>query len=191
MNISNNHKEKDRDNKYLNEIFINHVGNTINVNEHKENENPNKISIIKQRVYKNKNNILGGFYNINSNISLKNSLKCKNSKKNPLANRGSKISLTKSGSSQNLNPPPIGGYILNIYPADKTLSSNNNIIIRNSNSNNKNQNLSSPNNINLINNTTISTKKPKHYSLRKAGNHNNENINMLNIPLEIVRMKIK
>ena len=179
----NNHKEKDRDNKYLNEIFVTTAGNTINVNDHKENENPNKISIIKQRVYKNKNNILGGFYNLNSNISLKSSLKSKISNKNPLTNRGSKISLTKSGSSQNLNPPPIGGYILNIYPADKTLSSNNNILIRNSNSNNKNQNLSSPNNINLINNTTISTKKPKHSSLRKVGNQNNENINMLNIPL--------
>ena len=141
MNISNNHKEKDRDNKYLNEIFVTTAGNTINVNDHKENENPNKISIIKQRVYKNKNNILGGFYNLNSNISLKSSLKSKISNKNPLTNRGSKISLTKSGSSQNLNPPPIGGYILNIYPADKTLSSNNNIIIRTSNSNNKNQNL--------------------------------------------------
>ena len=183
LSYHNNHKEKDRDNKYLNEIFVTTAGNTINVNEHKENENPNKISIIKQRVYKNKNNILGGFYNLNSNISLKSSLKSKISNKNPLTNRGSKISLTKSGSSQNLNPPPIGGYILNIYPADKTLSSNNNILIRNSNSNNKNQNLSSPNNINLINNTTISTKKPKHSSLRKVGNQNNENINMLNIPL--------
>ena len=183
LSYHNNHKEKDRDNKYLNEIFVTTAGNTINVNDHKENENPNKISIIKQRVYKNKNNILGGFYNLNSNISLKSSLKSKISNKNPLTNRGSKISLTKSGSSQNLNPPPIGGYILNIYPADKTLSSNNNILIRNSNSNNKNQNLSSPNNINLINNTTISTKKPKHSSLRKVGNQNNENINMLNIPL--------
>ena len=183
LSYHNNHKEKDRDNKYLNEIFVTTAGNTINVNDHKENENPNKISIIKQRVYKNKNNILGGFYNLNSNISLKSSLKSKISNKNPLTNRGSKISLTKSGSSQNLNPPPIGGYILNIYPADKTLSSNNNILIRNSNSNNKNQNLSSPNNINLINNTTISTKKPKHSSLRKVGNQNNENINMINMPL--------
>ena len=63
------YKEKNLGRKYLNAIYINHVGNTINVNEHKENENPNKISIIKQRVYKNKNNILGGFYNINSNFN--------------------------------------------------------------------------------------------------------------------------
>ena len=182
LNISNNYKEKNLGHKYLNEIYINHVGNTINVNEHKENENPNKISIINQKIYKNKNNIIGGFYNINSNISLKSSLRSKNSNKYPITNRGSKISLTKSGSSQNLNPPPIGGYF-NIFPQDKTLNSNNNIIITSSNSNNKNQNISPINNIYLMNNTNISTKKPKHSSLKKLQNYDNSNNNMINIPL--------
>ena len=189
LNINNSLREKD--NKYSNEMFMTNVANTINVNDYKENENPNKISIINQKVYKNKNNIISKWYNINSNRSFKNSINSKNSNNIIMTNRGSKISLTKSGSSQNMNPPPIGGYMLNkdicISPSNNSFASINNINTGNSNSNNKkqNQNKSSINNNIFMNNTVISTNKPKHSTLNKIENHNNNiNINLKNIPIK-------
>ena len=188
LNINNSHKEKD---KYSNEIYMSNVANTINVNDYKENENPNKISINNQKIYINKNNIISKRYDINSNKSLKNSINSKNSNNIMMTNRGSKITLTKSGSCQNMNPPPIGGYMMNkdicISPSNNSLVSINNINIRNSNSNNKkhNQNKSSINNIALIDNTILPTNKPKHSSLNKAENQNNNiNINLKNIPIK-------
>ena len=187
LNINNIKKEKDIDNKYFKKIGMTNAANTISLNDYKENDNPNKISISNQKIYKNKNNIMSKLYNINSNKSLKNSLNSKNSNKYFMTNRGSKITLTKSGSSQNLNPPPIGGYLINkdicVSPSNNSILSNNNINLINSNSNNKkqNQNKSSTNNNTLINYTTVSTSKPKHSSLNKA--ENNNNINMKNIPI--------
>ena len=184
LNI-NNKKEKEENNaKYLDEIFLNDKANTINIIDNKENENPNKISINNKNIYKNKNNIIGGWYNNISNRSIKNSINSKNSNKFLITNRGSKISLTKSGSCHNLNPPPIGGYIHKdggFSPSNNSITSINNLNIRNSNSNNnKSIKHKSPNNYNaLMNNATLTTNKPKHSSLNKAENNN---INMKNIP---------
>ena len=195
LNINNIKKEKDKikDNKSYNEIYMTNAAKTISLNDYKENDNPNKISINNSNIYKNKNNIVSKLYNINSNKSLKNSFNSKNSNKYMMTNRGSKITLTKSGSSQNLNPPPIGGYLINkdmcISPSNNSIVSNNNINIINSNSNNKkqNQNKSSTNNTTLINYTTASTNKPKHSSLNRAENNN---INMKNIPINNNKINI-
>ena len=184
LNI-NNKKEKEEDKKYLDDIFMSNVANTINVVDNKENDNPNRISINNQRIYKNKNNI-SGFYIINSNKSLKSSSRSKNSNKYMITNRGSKISLTKSGSCQNMNPPPIGGYMnKELSQLNNSLSSANNINIINTKSNNKKgNNIKSPSNNNtLINNTTLTTTKPKHSSLNKIDNNNNINSNLKNIPI--------
>ena len=184
LNI-NNKKEKEEkvenNKKYLDEIFLNDKSNTINVIENKENDNPNKISINNQKIYKNKNNIKGGWYNINSNKSIKNSINSKSSNKFPITNRGSKISLTKSGSCHNMNPPPIGGYLLKdgaLSPSNNSITSIKNLYIRNSSSNNNKsiKHKSSNNYNNLINNANLITNKPKHSSLNKAENINNKNI---------------
>ena len=177
-------KEKENSNKYLDDIYFSKaVANTINVN--KENDDPNKISINNQKIYKNKNNILGVWHN-NSNKSLKSSNRSKNSNLVLITNRGSKLSLTKSGSCHNMNPPPIGGYINNrdtfISPSNNSLTSINNINIRNSNSNNKKsiKYISSINNNTFVNNTTLTTNKPKHSSLKKGEKNNNKNIPIKN-----------
>jgi hypothetical protein len=115
----------------LDEIFLKDKSNTINVIDNKENDNPNKISINNQKIYKNKNNVKGGWYNVNSNKSIKNSINSKNSNKFLITNRASKISLTKSGSCHNMNPPPIGGYMQN---SNNSITSINNLCIRNSSS---------------------------------------------------------
>ena len=178
ININNKKEKEENNNKYLDEIFLKDKSNTINVIDNKENDNPNNISINNQKIYKNKNNIKGGWYNINSNKSIKNSINSKNSNKFLITNRGSKISLTKSGSCHNMNPPPIGGYMQN---SNNSITSINNLCIRNSSSNNnKSIKHKSQNNYNtLMNNTTLTTNKPKHSSLKKA--ENNKNINMKNI----------
>ena len=186
-NIShNNIKEVHEDkNKYIDDILMNKVTNTINVND-KENYNPNRISIKNQSIYKNKNNIINGWYNITSNKSFKSTLKSKNSNKFFINNiRGSKISLTKSGSCQNMNPPPIGGLPNKdayISPSSNSITSLNNIITNNSNSNNNRANYNNKLSINntFINNTSFSTSKPKHSSLNKKGNINNVNSNNTN-----------
>ena len=105
---------------------------------------------------------------------MKSSNRSKNSNLVLITNRGSKLSLTKSGSCHNMNPPPIGGYINNrdtfISPSNNSLTSINNINIRNSNSNNKKsiKYISSINNNTFVNNTTLTTNKPKHSSLKKG-----------------------
>ena len=117
---------------------------------------------------------------------MKSSNRSKNSNLVLITNRGSKLSLTKSGSCHNMNPPPIGGYINNrdtfISPSNNSLTSINNINIRNSNSNNKKsiKYISSINNNTFVNNTTLTTNKPKHSSLKKGEKNNNKNIPIKN-----------
>ena len=185
LNINSKKEKEENNNKYLDEIFLNNKSNTINVIENKENDNPNKISINNQKIYKNKNNIKGGWYNINSNKSIKYSTNSKSTNKFLVTNRGSKISLTKSGSCHNMNPPPIGGYYIRdgaFSPSNNSIASINNLYIRNSSSNNnKSIKHKSPNNYNtLMNNTDLATNKPKHSSLNKAENNNKNIPNKIN-----------
>ena len=186
--MNNNSKmDKELNNKIIDSIYFTNVANTINVND-KENENPNKISLNNHRIYKSKNN-LGKLYNINSNKSSKSSIRSKNSNKYLMSNRGSKISLTRSGSSQNMNPPPIGGYMnkdICVSPSNNSCASLKNINIRNSSSNNKKitNNKTSVKNITLINNITTSSNKPKNNSLNQAENNNVINLNVKNIPIK-------
>ena len=190
LNI-NNKKENEENEKFIDDILMSKISNTINAND-KENYNPNKISIKNQQIYKNKNNIVNPWYNINSNKSFKSTFKSKNSNKYLKTNRGSKISLTKSGSCQNMNPPPIGGFPnkdIYISPSNNSVSSRYNLITNNSNINNSNSNQNKSNNIinnklsvnnTLGNNSSFSTSKPKHSSLNKKGNNNAKNIPLNN-----------
>ena len=189
LNINSKKMEKELNNEFMNDFYLTNVANTININENRENENPNRISLNNHKIYKNKNNIISGWYNINSNKSLKSSNKSKNSNKYLITNRGSKISLTKSGSCQNMNPPPIGGFMnkdICISPSNYSIASLNNINIQNSNSNNKkNERNKSAMNKALLNNTAFITTKPKHSSLKRIENNNNDiNSNIKNIPIQ-------
>ena len=189
-NLNNMNKDKDTskkmdDNSNLNGTDYSNLNldaSNINKENHeniknKENNNPNNNLLKNENIYRNKNNLINAWHN--NNNSNKSTLKSKNLNNISEINRVSRISLSKSGSSQNLNPPPI------IFKEISLSSSNQNSIV-NQNSNNhvihnknKNNKFSNPNTI--LNNTTLSTKKPMHSSYGKA--NNNIPNNLKNIPV--------
>ena len=187
-NLNNIYKEKDT----LKKMDISNLNGTYNSNlnldisninkdnmEHKENDNPNNSSLKNESIYKNKNNLINAWHNNNTHNSIKSSLKSKNLNNISEINRVSKISLSKSGSIQNMNPPPI------IYKEISLSSSNHNSIINQNNNNhiihNRNKKNKFSNANTILNNTTLSTKKPMHSSYTK-GNNNIPN-NLKSIPI--------
>jgi hypothetical protein len=151
----------------------------------KENENLN-ATLNNEIIYKNKNNIMNAWYNNTTNKSIKSSIKSKFSNNITGNNRTSKLSLTKSGSCQNMNPPPIEAIInrdIYISPSNKTISTSNN-------KNNKTNQIINKSNKNkmsisntLLNNVAYITTKPKHSSLNRSSNNNNNNDNLKNDPV--------
>ena len=187
-NINNIDKEKDTlnkmDNSNLNKTDNSNINLDIsNINkenfENKENDNPNNAFLKNEDIYKNKNNLINAWHNNNTHNSIKSSLKSKNMNNISEINRVSKISLSKSGSIQNMNPPPI------IYKEISLPSSNKNSIVDQNNNNyvihNKNKKNKFSNTNTILNNTTLSTKKPMHSSYSK-GNNNIPN-NLKSIPI--------
>ena len=184
----NNKKIKESDNT------INNILEKNNYMNNKENDNPNCITLNNDKVYKNKNNLINHWYNNITNKSFKSSTKSKISNNISGINRTSKLSLTKSGSCQNMNPPPIEAIINKdtfISPSNKTISSINNqnsFIMNNNNSNNNiNKNKLSITN-NVLNNTAYTINKPKHSSINRLSNNN---IIIKNIPINNSNNNIK
>ena len=175
-------EEKKTENKEIESIGFNNINN-LNFINNKENTNPNFITLKNERIYKNKNNLIRAWHNKTPNKNIKSNIKSKNYNKISRNYKISKISLNKSGSYQNMNPPPIDAIINKdiFYNSNRSINS-----IKNQNNNVihtiidiKNNKLSNANT--LLNNTTLSTKKPIHSSLKKF--KNNLNNNLKNIPL--------
>ena len=170
-------------NENLEDISSNNLSNINVINNIKGNYNPNFETLKSDRIYKNKNNLNHACYINASNKNFKNSIKNKNSNNFSGINRNSKVSLSKSGSCQNMNPPPIE-LIENkdnlFYPSFKSRNTINNKIniVSHTIIDTKKNKFSNANT--LL--TTLSTKKPKHCSLDKI-NSNNLFQNLKNIPM--------
>jgi len=176
-NLNNIDKEKDTlkkmDNSNLNGTDISNLNSDIsNIHkenmENKENNDPNNQFLKNENIYKNKNNLINVWHNNNTHNSIKSSLKSKNMNNISEINRVSKVSLSKSGSIHNMNPPPI------IYKEISLSSSNQNSIVNQINNNhvihNRNKRNKFSNANTILNNTTLSTKKPMHSSYNKGNN---------------------
>ena len=174
-NLNNIDKEKDTlkkmDNSNLNGTDNSNLNldiSNINKENNKENDNHNNSSLKNENIYKNKNNLINAWHNNNTHNSNKSSLQSKNLNNISEINRVSKISLNKSGSIQNMNPPPIIYKEISLSSSNQNsiINPNNNHVIHNRNKKNKFSNVNT-----ILNNTTLSTKKPMHSSYSK-GNTN-------------------
>ena len=189
--VINNNKEKEKCSKKGKKYNIENMDDfNQNSISNKENINLNMATLNNEKIYKNKNNLINAWYNNTSNKSIKSSLKSKISN-NISSNNRSKLSLTKSGSCQNMNPPPIEAIINNISPSNKTISNSNNqysLTNKNINKTNKNRFTNTNTNTNtLYNNIDYTTTKPKHSSLNRLSNNNN----LKNIPIKNINNSIK
>ena len=173
--------------------FINDLNQTNSIYI-KENENPNFTTLNNDIIYKNKNHIINAWYkDKDTTKSFKSSIKSKFSNNISGINRTSKFSLNKSGSCQNMNPPPIEAIINRdmISPSHKTIStSNNQNSLINHNINKSNKNKISISNA-LLNNLAYITTKPKHSSLNKSSNTNSNYNNSKNLPSNYINNNIK
>jgi len=182
-NLNNNDINKDNDieNNINNKIEI--INTNINRNDCKDN---NICYTTLKNENENKNNIINAWYSNTTNKNIKSSIKSKNTNTNNYSGiKGlSKMSLNKSGSCQNMNPPPVEAITnkdLFISPtSNQSINSiNNQNYIPSQNIGNKKYKLSTSNT--LLNYTTLSTNKPKHSSLNKT--NNNYINNLKNIPI--------
>ena len=175
----NSNKEKNQ--KIINNNNINDI-NKFNINNiSKENNSPNFTTLYTEQIYKNKNNAKNAWYNNTTNKSFKSTIKSKYSNNLSGMNRGSKFSLSKSGSCQNMNPPPIEAVINKdnyISPTNKTIYSNQNSLTAHNlityNYNNKLNKFSNTNA--LLNNTSFTTNKPKNSPSNHLSNNYLKNI---------------
>ena len=180
-NLNNNdiNKESNIENNMNNKVEI--INTNINKNDGKENNL--YYTTIKNE---NKDNIMNAWHSNTCNKNIKSSVKSKNSNTNNYSGiKGiSKMSLNKSGSCQNMNPPPVEAIAnkdLFISPtSNQSINSiNNQNYIPSQNNGNKKYKLSITNT--LLNYTTLSTNKPKHSSLNRT--NNNYINNLKNIPI--------
>ena len=180
-NLNNNdiNKESDIENNMNNKVGI--INTNINKNDNKDNNI--YYTTIKNE---NKDNIMNAWHSNTCNKNNKSSVKSKNSNTNNYSGiKGiSKLSLNKSGSCQNMNPPPVEAIAnkdLFISPtSNQSINSiNNQNYIPSQNNGNKKYKLSITNT--LLNYTTLSTNKPKHSSLNRT--NNNYINNLKNIPI--------
>ena len=180
-----NHDDINKDNDIENNMNINNKIEIINTNINKNNCKDNNIcytTLKNENAYKN--NIMNVWYSNTTNKNIKSSIKSKDSNNYSGIKRISKMSLNKSGSCQNMNPPPIEAAInkdLFVSPtSNQSINSinNQNYNLQNNIGNKKNK-LSNANT--LLNFTTLSTNKPKHSSLKRTSN--NYINNLKNIPI--------
>ena len=181
-NLNNNEINKDTDieNNMNNKVEI--INTNINKNVCKDN-NICYTALKNENTYKN--NIKNAWYSNTTNKNIKSSIKSKNANNYSGIKCISKMSLNKSGSCQNMNPPPVEAIAnkdLFISPtSNQSINSlNNQNYLPSQNIGNKKYKLSITNT--LLNYTTLSTNKPKHSSLNRANNNIYIN-NLKNIPI--------
>ena len=181
-NLNNNDINKDNDieNNINKKVEI--INTNINANKNDSKENNICYTTLKnENTYKK--NIINAWYSNTTNKNIKSSIKSKDSNNYSGIKGISKMSLNKSGSCQNMNPPPIEAVTnkdLFIFPSNQSINSiNNQNYIPSNNVGSKKYKLSITNT--LLNYTTLSTNKPKNSLMNRT---NNNYINYLkNIPI--------